>query len=331
MRERAPLRGRPAVHRRARDACEDCGGPVQRVLHAVPSTTRARASTRPTTAGQGRERGQGRLESAASESGSKDECGSVLGQRLRVGLVVRVQGLRLQELRLEERVRRRLLVEEERRLQAGRLTRLDGLGAAGGERVAGRGGERGRLAQHREDDAAVLVAADQLARASHRRDGPPRRQCSVLLERSFRQPSSIRSLAERSVVSGLPSASPTRGRWNSVLGRGEAVRERRSTRCWRSPRVTSLSHGLAVFSRTRAYARACLPSRCDGPSEAPGVAVEAVRDDLLGLSIVTPPSESIRSLKPAKSTSTTWLTGYARSARSQSGSPASGRPARRPR
>ncbi len=38
-----------------------------------------------------------------------------------------------------------------------------------------------------------------------------------------------------------------------------------STRCCLSPRVRSLSAGLSLFSRTRAYARACRPSRCRCP------------------------------------------------------------------
>src|SRR5262249_31177554 len=46
------------------------------------------------------------------------------------------------------------------------------------------------------------------------KDGvPPRRQWSVRPERSLRQPSSSSWLAVRSVLSGLPIAFPTEGRW----------------------------------------------------------------------------------------------------------------------
>ena len=81
---------------------------------------------------------------------------------------------------------------------------------------------------------------------------PPRRQWIVRLARICRQPSWSRSLAERSVASGLPIALPTLGRCRSVLGEARPCAIACSTRCWRRPRVRSLSAGFAVFSRTRA-------------------------------------------------------------------------------
>ena len=101
--------------------CEDCGRPVQRVLFA-PAVHYKGKGFYATDYGRKGANGNKPDSSAASESGSKDGAAGVVGQRLRLGFVVRVQGLGLQELRLEELVRRRLLLEEERRLQAGRLT-----------------------------------------------------------------------------------------------------------------------------------------------------------------------------------------------------------------
>ena len=130
--------------------CEVCGKPVQRVLHA-PAVHYKGKGFYSTDYGRGGKAANGdKADSgSSSDSGSKESSSS--GSRveeLRLRLQVGVEELRLEELGL---ARARAARARRPRSPTAPSPPPDAarLGAAGGERVAGLGGERRRLARAR--------------------------------------------------------------------------------------------------------------------------------------------------------------------------------------
>ena len=222
----------------ALDRCVECGAPCKRLLHA-PAIHFKGSGFYSTDYGSKKRGPNGAGQESKSESGSSSER-----WRQQRRQVVEQRSESSEDAR-EQRQQACELVE----LELVQLLRLRGppsLRDGAARRPLGRrvGALRRAAPEELGDRLPVLLARDQLPLPSPSVAGvPPRRQCSVRDARRWRQPSAIRSLDERSVVSGSPSASPTVGRCSSVPGEPSREASALSTRCWRWPRVRSLSAG----------------------------------------------------------------------------------------
>ena len=101
------------------------------------------------------------------------------------------------------------------------------------------------------------------------------------LARIWRQPSASRSLAERSVVSGLPIAPPDARQVEQRARRGEAVGDRlQHALLAQAAREVVVGRVGGVLAHARVGQRVAAVEVQRAAPEAPRVAVEAVRDDL---------------------------------------------------
>ena len=149
---------------------------------------------------------------------------------------------------------------------------------------------------------------------------PPSRHRSELPDRNLIQPSCASSQAERSVASGAASCSPMKGSRRNVPRLAISSPTASATICCLLPRVMSVSEGSSWFERILAYTSALRPSMCCVPFSNRHPSQFAQREGLygqsnlleriaFGTSTSMPPSASISSRNPSKSTTTTWSIG----------------------
>ena len=144
--------------------------------------------------------------------------------------------------------------------------------------------ERRGLAEHGQDDAAVLVAADQLAGAADRGD----RAAQVAVQRAccaHLAPAELEQVVGREVGrERLADRSADARQVQQRARRGQAVGDRLQDALLAQPaREVVVGRVGGVLAHARVGQRVAAVEVQPAAPEAPGVAVEAVRDDLLGV------------------------------------------------